>query len=135
VEFVTPERFADLRRSRETSQESRDQVLPVLDAEIQKAARRWLPEGVTLEVRILDINQAGYAYLGNPGPQRVERATDRSEVRLEYRVQRGGVASGDFVPETLAGFYESVRDRHRSGPLPAIQRLLEDWVRSVGKRL
>ncbi len=86
VEFVNPENYTDLQLANQTPQQSRDILLPDLEKYIHRQAARYLPEGDTLTLRILDIDQAGQIRYGQGGQARVGSRNSTARISFEYKL-------------------------------------------------
>ena len=133
VTFVNPEQFADFKASGPFGTQEREAMMADIRKFVEAEAARALPAGRSLEVRILDINDAGTI---RPAGQlvRVSRDLSPAMVDLEYSLKDGGreVASGkEFVTGLAAPISHTTSQRET---LPAIKDALRRWVEAVAMK-
>jgi hypothetical protein len=127
VSYVTPDQFTDIG----FGSFARDRSLSSL-SEIFDGLARFLPDGQTLRIDVLDVDLAGEVFPRAAHDFRVVRGgVDWPQVKLRYRLQAGG--------NTLKSGEQQVRDINymfsRRGltvggsNLPYEKRMLENWFR------
>ena len=133
VTFVHPEQFADFKASGPFGTQEREAMMADIRKFVEAEAARALPAGRSLEVRILDINDAGTI---RPAGQlvRVSRDLSPAMVDLEYSLKDSGreVASGkEFVTGLAAPISHTTSQRET---LPAIKDAIRRWVGTVAMK-
>lgn len=137
VEFVRPERFADVRDSAMRSEKGTAAILDELARFLREAGGRRLGEGQSLAIRVTDIDLAG-EFEPTRGPQRertrIMREAYPPRIELQFRLE-------DAEGRTLAAGQRTLRDPMyltRSVPvwgaafgerLRYEERMLDDWLR------
>jgi hypothetical protein len=133
VTFVQPERFTDVKDSLLGSPKGTADLLAEIDRYLHTAGERYVPAGLTLEVRITNIDLAG-DFEPWRGPQfdrvRIMRDIYPSRLALELRLTD---ASGVVVKEgqrvLLDQLYMSTAALNNGEPLYYDKLLLGDWLR------
>ena len=128
-----PEQFADFKASGPFGTQEREAMMAEIRQFVGEEAARSIPAGRTLEVRILNIDDAGTIA---PAGQlvRVSRDLSPAVVDLEYSLRDGGreVASGkEFVTGLAAPISRTTNQRET---MPAIKDALRRWVQTVGTK-
>jgi Protein of unknown function (DUF3016) len=133
VTFVQPERFTDVKDSAFGSAAGAADLLGDLDRYLRAAGDRYVPPGLTLEIRITNVDLAG-EFEPWRGPQvdrvRIMRDVYPPRIDLEFRLtdaQGAVVAEGRRVlrdPLYLTGAVRQDSDRLRYDTL-----LLGNWLR------
>lgn len=133
VEFVNPDKFADVRDRMFPSKPEDNRHLNGLRKHMEKSAARYLANGETLLIRFVDIDLAGELLpQTNPSMLDVRTVTGtyppRAKLNYELRNAQGSVIrSGDANLRDL-GF-----DGHNGGmssdPLRFEKRMLDKWLR------
>jgi hypothetical protein len=130
VVFTQPEKYTDLQRSNTSVEDSRKELLPMIEQCLQKEAARTLAPGQQLTVEFLDIDQAGW--IRPTGTRRVRVVSDNRPARLVFKYvlrDASGVVrkSGQ---ETLVGVAGDAAIASTRGPeeLATEERLLRDWM-------
>jgi hypothetical protein len=133
VTFVQPERFTDVKDSALGSPTGTADLLAEIDRYLHTAGDRYVPAGLTLDVRITNIDLAG-EYEPWRGPQfdrvRIMRDVYPPRFALEFRLTD---ASGAVVKEgqrvLLDQLYLSTAALNNGEPLYYDKLLLGDWLR------
>ena len=141
VEFVAPEKFTDLQLGGQSPEASRPIVMARLQSVIEREATRRLPAGSTLEVRITDVDQAGWIPPGNLFGYRVITDSRPARIELEYRRLAVGdtntvaspLSSSGSVTLTSAGWFHT-GSQTSADPLAIEEDLLREWVRRIASR-
>jgi hypothetical protein len=127
VSYLQPERFTDIG----LSPKDRDDTLHELTRHFESLATRFLVDGQTLSVAVLDIDLAGEV---RPSPRigqdlRVLRGdADWPRIKFRYSLQTAGQAtrSGEQALSDMA--YLNRRSRYGDGePLRYEKPLLDEW--------
>jgi hypothetical protein len=133
VTFVHPERFTDVRDSTFGSERGAADLLGDLERYLQAAGERSVPAGLSLEVRVTNVDLAG-EFEPWRGPQfdrvRIMRDIYPPRIDLEFRltdaqgvvVKEGGRQLRDQLYLTGAAYQDSDRLRHD-------KQLLGNWLR------
>lgn len=133
VTFVHPQQFADFKASGPFGTQEREAMMADIRQFVEAEAARAIPAGRSLEVRILDINDAGTI---RPAGQlvRVSRDLSPAVVDLEYSLKDGGreVASGKVFVTGLAAPVSHTTSQRET--LPAVKDALRRWVETVGTK-
>jgi hypothetical protein len=138
VKFVAPEKFTDLQLGGQSPEASRPIVLARFQSVIEQEAARRLPAGSTLEVRIIDVDQAGWIPPGNLYGYRVITDSRPARIELEYRrlaigetnVVASPSSSRESVTLTSAGWFHT-GSQTSADPLAVEDDLLRQWVRTI----
>jgi hypothetical protein len=132
VEFVNPEKYTDLQANDRTLADSRTVLLPKIESYITDQAVRLLPSGRHLDVRILNIDEAGSIRLISGRQIRVAPDSEPARIELEYTLT-------DSTGKTLKSGRENLNSFGRP-PNPSEQRseelhlekdLLRRWIRRM----
>lgn len=133
VTFVEPEHYRDLKRSDSlTTQRERERIMDRLRAHIEKLGAKYLAEGETLEIEVLDIDLAGRyePFLHGSQDGRVATRVDWPSMQLRYVLTDGGrdVLSGEERIADLA-YLDHVGSRSSSDSLRYEKAMLDVWFR------
>lgn len=135
VRFPQPEKYTDLQRSDTSVEESRKELLPMIERCLQQEAARSLAPGQQLTVEFLDIDQAGW--IRPTGTRRMRVVADNRPARLvlKYELRDVSGAVRKTGEETLVGFAGDTATASTRGPeeLATEKRLLRDWVRQLAR--
>lgn len=141
VTFVTPERFVDLHLAGQSDESSRSAVLARFQSVIEQEAKRRLPAEITLEVRITDVDLAGWIPPGSLHEFRVISDSRPARIELQYLLTKSASPSAPSsepdrtqatsVVLTSAGWIHTAAQAS-SDPLAIEVDLLLEWVRKVG---
>jgi hypothetical protein len=133
VTFVQPERFTDVKDSVLGSERGAADLLGDLDRYLRAAGERYVPAGVTLEIRVTNVDLAGELEPWR-GPQfdrvRIMRDIYPPRIDLEFRLidasgavaKEGRRALRDPLYLTRAALGDSDRLRYD-------KQLLGEWLR------
>jgi len=133
VTFVNPDQFSDFRGSGHLGTLARDSLMADLRQFVEQEAARSIPAGRTLELRILDINDAGTTS-SLQREVRVSRDSSPATVDFEYTLREGDktIASGK---EYVTGLAAPVgRTSRQDETMPAVKNALGRWVQTMGSR-
>ena len=133
VTFVNPEQFSDFKGSGHLGKLERESMMADLKQFIEGEAARSIPAGRSLELRILDIDDAGTTRAAQR-EVRVSRDLSPAVVNFEFTLREGGkeIASGK---EFVAGLAAPVgRTTKQEENMPAIKDALRRWVQTVGQK-
>ena len=133
VSYVQPERFADIGRARS----DRDETLNQLTRHFETLGARWLSDGQTLKVDVLDVDLAGelrpFRHTGQD-IRVLKGSVDWPRIKLRYTLESTGqpARSGERQLQDMAylqrigsyGIYGG------NGALNYEYRLLNDWFES-----
>ena len=133
VTFVNPEQFADFKGSGHLGTLERESMMADLKQFIEGEAARSIPAGRSLELRILDIDDAGTT---RPAGRevRVSRDISPAVINLEYTLREGGkeIASGrEFVTGLAAPVGRTSKQEEN---MPAVKDALRRWVQTMGPK-
>jgi len=133
VTFVNPDQYSDFRGSGHLGKLDRESLMTELTQFVEQEAARSLPAGRTLELRILDINDAGTMSSAQQ-EVRVSRDSSPATVDLEYTLREGDktIASGKEYVTGLAAPVGRL-SRHEE-TMPAVKNALGRWVQTMGSR-
>jgi hypothetical protein len=132
VTFTNPDSYRDAMSHGSYGARERASVLRRLEAHMHKLGERYLAEGETLKIEVLDLDLAGREEWWH-GPQdlRVMRDITSPVMKVRYTLQRNG--------ETLSSGDERITDRHYlmnssagfdSDALRFEKAMLKDWFRA-----
>jgi hypothetical protein len=133
VTFVQPERFTDVKDSLLGSPKGTANLLAEIDRYLHSTGERYVPAGLTLDLRVTNIDLAG-EFEPWRGPQfdrvRIMRDIYPPRFALEFRLTD---ASGAVVKEgqrvLLDQLYLSSAALNNGDPLYYDKLLLGDWLR------
>jgi hypothetical protein len=134
VEFVQPHRFTDIELRGTPPERTRELLLPDLERYLKKQAALSIPAGQNLELRITDIDDAGWIRPIGPTPRRIVRSSQPGRVDFEYTLtdSSGGVLESGR--KTLSDLPWDRLDRSFDNEqLPLTKRLLSDWMTQIGR--
>ena len=131
--FVQPERFTDVKDSLLGSPKGTADLLAEIDRYLHAAGERYVPAGLTLDIRVTNIDLAG-EFEPWRGPQfdrvRIMRDVYPPRFALEFRLTD---ASGAVVKEgqrvLLDQLYLSAAALNNGDRLYYDKLLLGDWLR------
>ena len=133
VTFVNPERFTDFKAGGRFGEQQRKEMLADLENFIVAEVKRVLPADRSLDLRILDINEAGIV-MHTAGSARVGSDLSPARVDLEYVLREGGkeIASGsEFVTGDSTRLESTARF---GGSQPAVKEALRRWIQRMAKK-
>jgi hypothetical protein len=126
VEFVEPQSFADTG----PSPHDRDRQLQSLQAHMQRWQDR-LPDGQTLELAVLDVDLAGWAWPHTGRDLRIVTGrADAPSARLRWSLKAADgrvLQSGTERIIDLGYFHTTAWLNRNDGDLPYEKRLLDRW--------
>lgn len=132
VSFVKPESFSDVK-DRVTD---RDEALKRIEQHFQKLGRKYLGEGQTLTIEVLDIDRAGRTHaplrlFKDPDVRVVsDRGGDAPRIWFRYRVEAPGQEPSTGEEKLLDATYLSRFNPYTSSdPLKYEKLMLDDWFR------
>lgn len=126
VHYVAPDRFADIGRWNA----NQEQNLASLSA-IFKGLGKQLPNGQTLQLKVLDVDLAGdVEWVGTHQLRIVRGRADWPRMTLRYTLMQGEqtLKSGESQLSDLGYTFGLTRLRDDS-PLPYEKRMVEDWFK------
>ncbi len=131
VEFVEPDRYADVRDARHSTSDN----LRVLAAHIESAAGRHLADGERLAVEVLDVDLAGELRPSRQWLQDVRVLTggaDGPRITLRYTLESAGrsARSGEQTIRDLAYLQRSAANSHHGDALAHEKRMLDAWFQA-----
>lgn len=133
VKFIQPEKFVDVR----DANLRRDDNLKALQQVIEQVGARYLAQGQTLKIEVLDVDLAGEVKPGmRPQDVRVLRGrADWPRIELRYTLETPGVAARSSQARVVDMAY---LDRlpplgNYDGPLPYERRMLDEWFKAEFK--
>lgn len=131
VTFVEPEHYRDLKRNdTTTTQRERDRIMDRLRAHIEKLGDKYLAEGETLKIEVLDIDLAGRyePFLRGNQDGRIATRVDWPSIELRYVLTDGGqeVLSGEERIADLA-YLDHAGYRSNNDTLKYEKAMLSDW--------
>lgn len=132
-----PERFTDVELADKSRAASRAEVLPRFERELRATAARELPAGIRLELRITDLDQAGWMRPTRDGRRvRVVRDGQPARVAFDYTVTDAAGATLESGRKNLNRLpSESAATVNRD---PQTTRLLNemmaDWMRTLARK-
>lgn len=138
VEWNDPNQFRELKFSHNRFEASRGDWVRQLAKWIRKRAEPRLPEGTSLQVRLLDIERAGEyepgRYFGGSGGEwvRVLRDVYPPRIELEFRLldaQGQVLQQGQRKLTDLLYLHNIVTTTYSSDPLRYEKSLLSEWVK------
>ncbi|WP_423197198.1 DUF3016 domain-containing protein [Cupriavidus sp. H19C3] len=135
VTFVHPEAYTDASPSASYGADPR--VLDAIRAHLQKLASRELPAGYSLDVRVLDVDLAGYVdWHYRSGDIRVIRDATWPRMTLSYVLRHGDdvVARAEKQHVNNMNFQSGVSLYASNDPLRYEKAMLDDWFEKVVSR-
>ena len=133
VAYEHPERFTDPWLDRDHDARAREAALKGIRQHLESLGQRYLGNGATLRIEVLDVDLAGrFSPLNARAPNvRVMRDTDWPRITLRYTLMRNGkvVAQGE---ETVKDMDYKVRaeGRFTNDLLRYEKAMLDDWFRA-----
>ena len=138
VTFVDPDRFTDAGQSRENPSERDLAVLRTeLEKHVEALAARYLGDGESLDIEVLDIDLAGrFQPSARLNDVRIVRDIDWPRLRLRSTLSRDGVAQRPVEERLSAPSFMMSINRYSSGDRLRYEKdMLDDWCRQrFGKR-
>lgn len=132
VAFVDPDRFTDAGQSRENPSERDLAVLRAeLEKHVQELAARYLRDGESVDIEVLDIDLAGrFQPSARLADVRIVRDIDWPRFRVRSTLTRDGVAQPP-VEERLSSpsFLMSINRYGNGDRLRYEKAMLDDWCR------
>ena len=140
VEWVEPEKFRDASQDAYNSGFGRERVLASLEKYLVREADRVFPEGVSVELRITELDLAGMIY---PVPDmdrvRVIKQIHPARIHFSYRIVDEAGAVVDEGEEKLRDYTPDSNMRARMiasyEEHPYIKGLMLDWMRYKARDL
>jgi hypothetical protein len=138
VTFTDPDKYTDAGYSRENPSERELAALERdLEQHVQALAKRYLADGESLAIEVLDIDLAGrFQPAARLNDVRIVRDVDWPRFRLRYTLSRNGVADPS-VEERVSdqSFLMSINPYFSGDRLRYEKAMLDDWFRQrFGKR-
>ncbi len=134
VEFVQPEKYSDIELRGSPPEKTREQVLPDLEHYVKKQAALYIPAGQKLDLRITDIDDAGWIRPIGPTPRRIVRNVQPARVDFDYTLTDSSgtvLASGR---ETLSDMHGDRLDRSFDNEqMPLVKEMLSRWINQIGR--
>jgi len=128
VTFNEPDKFSDAaNRTPEIAAN-----LKVIERHLQQLGQRYLPDGQTLSITVVDVDLAGYVRPSRHGDIRLLKgAADWPRITLRYDLQANG-QSVKKADETVAdlSYGMQVQTYGTSDPLRHEKQMLEGWFRA-----
>lgn len=135
VEFVQPEKFSDIELRGSPPEKTREVVLPDLEHYVQKQAKLYITEGQKLELKISDIDDAGWIRPIGPTPRRVVRNAQPARVDFDYTLANSSGAVLASGRETLSDMSGDRLDRSFDNEqMPLVKQMLSRWISQMGKK-
>jgi hypothetical protein len=134
VQFVQPEKFADVR----DQAFSRERNLEALKQHLELAAARYLADGQTLKIDVLDVDLAGEP---RPGARATDvrvlkGKADWPRVDLRYTLEAPGqpTRSGQASIKDMSYLHHVAYGVPATEPLRYERRMLDDWFKAEFSR-
>lgn len=128
VSFVEPDKFADAGRSFD-----RPANLKTIEAHLQSLGQRYLADGQTLNIEVLDVDLAGELRPSrhSAGEIRVARSADWPRMNLRYALEGGGLPAqrGEDRISDL-NYQQHLSSYSSRDPLKYEKRMLEAWFKT-----
>lgn len=128
VSFVEPDKFADAGRSLD-----RPANLKTIEAHLQALGQRYLADGQTLNVEVLDVDLAGELRPSrhSAGEIRVARSADWPRMNLRYTLEGGGLPAQRGEDRISDPNYQQHLSSYSSrDPLKYEKQMLEAWFKT-----
>lgn len=140
VEWVEPEKYRDASQDAYNSGFGRERVLTSLEKYLVREADRVFPEGVSVELRITELDLAGMIY---PVPDmdrvRVIKQIHPARIHFSYRILD---ASGAVISEGEEKLSDRTPDSNMRARMlsnyeehPYVKALVSDWMRYKARDL
>ncbi len=134
VEFVQPEKFSDIEMRGVPGERTRELLLPDLEKYVQKQARLHIPAGQTLDLRVTDIDDAGWIRPIGPIPRRTVRNVQPARVDFDYKLTDSSGAVLASGRETLSDMHGDRLDRSfDEEQMPLVKEMLSRWISQIGQ--
>jgi Protein of unknown function (DUF3016) len=134
VQFVQPEKFADIR----DQAFSRERNLEALKQHLQHAAAPYVSDGQTLKIDVLDVDLAGEPKLDvRRNDVRVLKGkADWPRIDLRYTLEAPGqpARSGQASIRDMDYLQHASASRYATEPLRYERRMLDEWFRTEFSR-
>ena len=134
VQFVQPEKFADVR----DQAFSRERNLEALKQHLERAGARYLADGQTLKIDVLDVDLAGEP---KPGARATDvrvlkGKADWPRIDLRYTLEAPGqpARSGQASIKDMSYLHHVASGVPATEPLRYERRMLDDWFKSEFSR-
>lgn len=131
VTFVEPDKFYDAGNT----QRDVPDTLKQLEVFLKDLGQRYLSDGQTLNISVLDVDLAGYVkpQAGSARGLRVARSADWPTFKLRYTLEANGapIKSGEeVVADMNYGRHGQTYGYSTRDPLHHEKLMLEGWLRS-----
>jgi hypothetical protein len=134
VEFVQPEKYSDIELRGSPPEKTREQVLPDLERYVKKQAALHIPAGQKLDLRITDINDAGWILPIRPPPRRIVRDVQPARIDFEYTLTDSSGTVLTSGRETLSDMHGDRLDRSFDNEqMPLVKEMLSRWIDQIGR--
>jgi hypothetical protein len=127
VTYDNPQQYSDIGRIGPDSAAT----LKELEAHLAKLGEKYLAQGRSLRIEVLDIDLAGELRIGAPSAvnnTRLMKTKDSPSIRLRYVLAEAG-KDIDRREETVSDRSYLVRQIHQPERLAYEKRMLEEWFR------
>jgi hypothetical protein len=128
INFVQPERFADVRDRNFTSAQN----LAALERVLIETAGSYVPDGSTLKIDVLDVDLAGEVRPGSRAWNvRVLRGrADWPRITLRWALDGAAPKSGNAVVQDMA-YLQRIQPPMSDGALAYERRMLDEYFRGT----
>jgi hypothetical protein len=135
VEFVQPDKFSDIELRGSPPEKTREVLLPDLEHYVQKQAKLYISEGQKLDLRISDIDDAGWIRPIGPTPRRIVRNVQPARVDFDYALTDSSGAVLASGRETLSDMSGDRLDRSFDNEqMPLVKEMLSRWISQMGHK-
>lgn len=127
VGFLPSDRYADAGLDPTDAQNNQ----AAISAYLRQLGTRWLPDGQTLKIDVLELDMAGYRRDTSRGNRRIERdLADSPRMVVHYVLSDGAtvLASGEDRLTDMAYLYHWA-DANPSDNFRAEKRMLDKWFK------
>lgn len=136
VNWFEPENYTDVRATNGGNKRFRKAVFAQLEKHFEKKAAKVLPEGMTLNIKVTNLNLAGDVRYNFGANQeiRVVKPLYWPQIEFEYEVlDRGNVIKSDAVKLKDMAFMDKLRMASRSSSYHYEKALINDWFTETVK--
>ncbi|NVK23739.1 MAG: DUF3016 domain-containing protein [Gammaproteobacteria bacterium] len=130
INWHEPENYQDVRAPNGGQHQYQENIFYQLDKHFQKTAKKFLPEGYTLKLKVTDLNLAGDARFHQMGHQniRLVKSIYFPSMEFEFELfQDGKLVKSDTVKIKDMAFMERGGLNRFSESLQYEKRLIKDW--------
>lgn len=130
VNWFEPENYTDVRAANGGNKRFRKAVFAQLEKHFEKTAQKMLPEGITLNIKVTNVNLAGdvrYNF-GLSQEIRLVKPIYWPQIDFEYQVlEKGNVIKSDTVKLRDMAFMDRVRVSSRNDSYRYEKALISEW--------